>query len=137
MRAGWLMVSLGVILLTGVASGSTVDCSGGGLTNLQLLINQTNGAGNACQIGDVLITGVTYNQGSSTVTAASVTTGFVSVPSANTTGAERGISLTGGWASGDNISITFNGILCYSGNAACLNSGSDFLAGGSTLLNEG
>jgi len=136
MTIKWLLISVGAMLLAGVASASTVDCGTSGLTNLQLLITQTNGAGNACQIGDVLITGVSYIQGSSAVTATSVTTGFVDLPAVNATGAERGITFTGGWAPTDNSSITFQGILCYSGNPACLNSGPNFFASGSTLLNE-
>ena len=142
MRLRFLVVAMATTVLCGVACATTVDCATS-ITNLQMLINATNGNSggtqNACQIGDLLITGVSYTQGSSSIAASSITTGFVDLPAVNAPGAERGISFTAGWGATDNITITFSGILCYGGggNPACLTTSPDFVSSATTRINEG
>jgi len=134
MRAKWLLIIIGVMLLAGVASANTVDCST--LTTLSAMQAQFTGGG-FCQIGDVLITGLTTTN----ISGAQASTIAVSVnnnPPNNSTFAERGLNFngSGGWGTATTFTIGFTGILCYSGTANC-GSTNGFVANASTLLDEG
>jgi hypothetical protein len=141
MRAKWLLMFIGVMVLAGAASASTVDCSS--LTTLSALIAGTNGAGAACQVGDVLITGVAFNStafANNATEEAAIVVSTNNNPPNNSTGAERGLNFNGEgtFANGSTFTITFNGTLCYTGTAGCMtDANGQFLASAQTLLTEG
>jgi hypothetical protein len=140
MTAKWLLTIIGVMLLAGVASASTTDCTTS--TTLTQLIAATN-TGNFCQIGDVLISGVAFSStgfaNNATEESAIVFTVNDNPPN-NSSGAERGLNFNGEgtFTNGSTFTISFNGSLCYTGSPNCItDANGQFLASASTLLTEG
>jgi len=140
MRAKWLLTIIGVMVLAGAASAATVDCSS--LTTLSALIAGTN-SGSFCQIGDVLISGVSFSSTAFSNNATEENAIVVSTnnnPPNNSTGAERGLNFNGEgtFAPGSTFTIAFNGSLCYSGSPNCItDANGQFLANAATVLTEG
>lgn len=135
-------------MLAGAASAATVDCNSYLQVNgntLDNLIAITTGSGNACQIGDLLITGVVYTPIANAPATGGITVTVQNNPPTNSPGAERGLLFggSGGFGATTQFSITFNGVLCVAGNSTgCLSQTNgaappDFISSASTVLIEG
>jgi hypothetical protein len=136
MRANWLLLIIGAMLFVGAASATTVDCTT--LTTLAAMQGQFTGGG-FCQIGDVLITGLNTTNISGGE-AALIAVSENNNPPTNANMSERGLNFNGEgtWGTGVTFAINFSGVLCYAGTPNCVSGvGTTFLAGPSTLLDEG
>ena len=115
MRAKWLVLILGAMLLVGAASASTVTCASALGTSWATLEAATTGdgttAGNYCTIGDMVIYGVTD---SGTVGAANIQASVVNAPLSLEVGFNITPQLAGSWG------VSWNEELCTAANSATL-----------------